>query len=99
MIKIGQNRNKIDNIKILINLVTELKSYLKRYLKRELYLKVVTQQQSKHKFRRRKGVPKVPPPKKTTCYSHKLYNYKFRAADEGTSRLYLKSPLKRCQTC
>ena len=42
MIKIGQNRNKIDNIKILINLVTELKSYLKRYLKRELYLKVVT---------------------------------------------------------
>ena len=42
MIKIGQNRSKIDNIKILINLVTELKSYLKRYLKRELYLKVVT---------------------------------------------------------
>ena len=42
MIKIGQNRSKIDNIKILINLVTELKSCLKRYLKRKLYLKVVT---------------------------------------------------------
>ena len=42
MIKIGQNRSKIDDIKILINLVTELKSYLKRYLKRKLSLKVVT---------------------------------------------------------
>ena len=42
MIMIGQNRSKIDNIKILIDLVTELKSYLKRYLTRKLYLKVVT---------------------------------------------------------
>ena len=41
-IKIDQNRSKIDNTKIIINLVTELKSYLKRYLKRKLSLKVVT---------------------------------------------------------
>ena len=30
-----QNKNKIDNIKFIINLLTELKSYLKRYLKRK----------------------------------------------------------------
>ena len=41
-IKIHENRSKIDSTKIIINLVTELKSYLKRYLKRKLYLKVVT---------------------------------------------------------
>ena len=41
-IKIDQNRSKIDKTKIIINLVTELKSYLKRYLKRKLSLKVVT---------------------------------------------------------
>ena len=34
-IKVGQNRNKIDNIKIIMNLLTELESYLKRYLKRK----------------------------------------------------------------
>ena len=32
MVKFGQNKNKIDNIKIIINLVTELKSYMKRYI-------------------------------------------------------------------
>ena len=34
-IKVGQNKNKIDNIKIIMNLLTELESYLKRYLKRK----------------------------------------------------------------
>lgn len=34
-VKFGQNKNKIDNIKIIINLVTELKSDLRRYLKRK----------------------------------------------------------------
>ena len=32
--------------------------------------------------------------KKTTCYLYKLYNYKFSAADESTSRLHLKSSLR-----
>ena len=40
-VKFRQNKNKIDNIKIIMNLVTELKSYLKRYLKRNLSLRVV----------------------------------------------------------
>ena len=40
-IKFRQNKNKIDNIKIIINLVTELKSHLERYPKRKLSLKVV----------------------------------------------------------
>ena len=31
-IKVGQNKNKIDNIKIIMNSLTELESYLKRYL-------------------------------------------------------------------
>ena len=34
-IKVGQNKNKIDNIKIIMNLLTELESYLKRYIKRK----------------------------------------------------------------
>ena len=34
MVKFGQNKNNIDNIKIIINLLTELKSSLKRYPKR-----------------------------------------------------------------
>ena len=34
-IKVGQNKNKIDNTKIIMNLLTELESYLKRYLKRK----------------------------------------------------------------
>ena len=34
-VKFEQNKNKIGNIKIIINLSTELKSYLKRYLKRK----------------------------------------------------------------
>ena len=34
-VKVEQDKNKIDNIKIKINLLTELKSYLKRYLKRK----------------------------------------------------------------
>ena len=33
-VKFGQNKNNIDNIKIIINLLTELKSSLKRYPKR-----------------------------------------------------------------
>ena len=28
-------------------------------------------------------------------YSHKLSDYKFSAADESTSRLHLKSPLRK----
>ena len=40
-------------------LQAELESYLKRYLNRKQSLK--TQQQNKQKFRRRKGVSKVPP--------------------------------------
>ena len=34
-VKVERNKSKIDNIKIIINLLTELKSYLKRYLKRK----------------------------------------------------------------
>ena len=34
-VKVERDKNKIDNIKIIINLPTELKSYLKRYLKRK----------------------------------------------------------------
>ena len=32
-VKFGQNKNKIENIKIIVNLVTELKSHLKDILK------------------------------------------------------------------
>ena len=35
-VEIGQNRNKIGNIKIITNLLTEYYSYLKGYLKRKL---------------------------------------------------------------
>ena len=41
-VKVGQNRNKIDNIEIIMNLQTELESYLKGYLKRKYSLKTVT---------------------------------------------------------
>ena len=34
-VKEGQNKNNIDNIKIIMDLPTELESYLKRYLKRK----------------------------------------------------------------
>ena len=34
-VKIGQNKNKIDNIKIVMILQAELESYLKRYLNRK----------------------------------------------------------------
>ena len=34
-VKFGQNKNKIDNIKIIIHLLTELKSKLRRYAKRK----------------------------------------------------------------
>ena len=34
-VKVERDKNKIDNIKIIMNLPTELKSYLKRYLKRK----------------------------------------------------------------
>ena len=34
-VKIGQNKNKIGNIKVIRNLLTKLESYLKRYLKRK----------------------------------------------------------------
>ena len=34
-VKVERDKNRIDNIKIIINLPTELKSYLKRYLKRK----------------------------------------------------------------
>ena len=37
----AKKKNKIDNIKFIINLVTELKSSLKRYPKRKLFLKAV----------------------------------------------------------
>ena len=40
-VKLEENKKKIDNLKIIINLVTILKSYLNRYLKRKLYLEVV----------------------------------------------------------
>ena len=40
-VKFGHNKNKIDNIKVIINLVTELKLYLRRYPKRKLSLKAV----------------------------------------------------------
>ena len=33
-VKVERNKNEINKIKIIINLLTELKSYLKRYLKR-----------------------------------------------------------------
>ena len=33
-VKVERNKNKIDNIKIIINSPKELKSYFKRYLKR-----------------------------------------------------------------
>ena len=33
-VKVGQNKNKIDNIKIIMDLLAELESYLKRYLNR-----------------------------------------------------------------
>ena len=34
-VKVERNKSKIDNIKIIINLITGLKSYLKRYFKRK----------------------------------------------------------------
>ena len=34
-VKVERNRNKIDNLKIIINLLTGSKSYLKRHLKRK----------------------------------------------------------------
>ena len=34
-VKLEQNKNTIDKMKIIINLLTELKSYLERYLKRK----------------------------------------------------------------
>ena len=37
-VKVGQNKNKIDNIKIITNLLTEFESYLKRYLGRNYYI-------------------------------------------------------------
>ena len=37
-VKVGQNKNKIDNIKIITNLLTEFESYLKRYLRRNYYI-------------------------------------------------------------
>ena len=32
---------------------------------------------------------------RATCYSYRLSNYKFSAEDESTSRLHLKSPLRK----
>ena len=60
-VKVERNKSKIDNIKIIINLLTGLKSYLKRYLKRKQSLKTATYRQNKQKIRRRKGIPQVPP--------------------------------------
>ena len=34
-VKVERNKSKIDNIKIIINLITRSKSYLKRYFKRK----------------------------------------------------------------
>ena len=41
-VKFGQNRNKIDNIKIIINPLTELKSKLRSYPKRKQSSKTAT---------------------------------------------------------
>ena len=41
-VKFGQNRNKIDNIKIIINPLTELKSKLRRYPNRKQSSKTAT---------------------------------------------------------
>ena len=35
-VKVERNRNKIDNLKIIINLLTGSKSYLKRHLKKKI---------------------------------------------------------------
>ena len=51
-VKFGQTKNKTDNIKIVRNLVTELKSYLKRYLKRKYSLKALAYLQNKQERRK-----------------------------------------------
>ena len=42
MVKVERNKNQIDNIKIIINLLTELKSKLRKYPKRKWSSKTVT---------------------------------------------------------
>ena len=86
-----------DNIKIIINLLTELESYLKRYLKRKQSFKTVTQRQNKQKIRRRKSVAKVPPLKELRAVSIKLLDYKYNSVQrmKSTTCLHLKSPLRK----
>ena len=42
-----------------------------------------------------KGRTQGTAPKRATCYSHRSSNYKFSTEDESTSRLDLKSPLRK----
>ena len=74
-----------------MNLVTE--SYLKRYLKRKLSLKVVAQQQSKRKIRRRKDVPKVPPLRELRGI--RIGYLITNLVQKMKVRLHLKSPLRK----
>ena len=94
-VKVERDKYKIDNIKIILNLLTELKSYLKRYLQRKWSLQTATYRQNKQKIRRRKGVPKVPPLKElgASRISYLITNSVRKM--KSTTFLHLKSPLRK----
>ena len=94
-VKFGQNGNKIDNIKIIINLLPELKSKLRTYPKRKQSSKTATLRKNKQKIQRRKSVPKVPPPRELCAIriSSLIINSVQRM--RSTTCLHPRSPLRK----
>ena len=60
-VKFGQNKNKINNINIIINLITELNSYLKKYPKRKLSRGLLHNTRINAKFRKERTYPRYRP--------------------------------------
>ena len=57
-VKVGQNKNKIDDIKIMMNLQAELESSLERYLKRNILRRLLHNNRINRKFGEERAYPR-----------------------------------------